>query len=826
LSLRTVIFGGEALEFSGLKRWLERHGDESPQLINMYGITETTVHTTFKRVMNEDLKESTGSVIGKSLANMRMYLLDEHLQPVPVGVVGELYVAGTGMSRGYLEREDLTAERFIPTHYGKPGERVYKTGDLAKYLSDGNIEYLGRKDHQVKIRGYRIELGEIESALLQHEAIKEAVVIATGEAWEDKKLVAYLVGSSSEQLVISDLKIYLKQKLPDYMAPAGFVVMEKMPLTLNGKLDARALPELRKGDGGLAYAIARTPVEEIVVGVFEEVLKLDRVGIYDNFFEIGGHSLLATQAISRIRALFGIEIGVRSIFEETTAASLARRIEDAMSGVERRDVLPLVRAEGKGRLPLSFAQQRLWFLDQLAPNNSLYNISSAIRMEGRLDLEALEKVVNEIIRRHEVLRTRFEVEEEKPVQVIDKWEPHPLELNDLTSLPSEEQEERVVRVAREESEAGFDLGRGPLLRVKVLKLGDEAHVALFTVHHIVSDGWSINILIREVGALYQAYSTGAPSPLEELPIQYADFAVWQRKWLQGEALENQLAYWMRQLGGDLPTLELRTDRPRPAKQTGHGAQRSHLLPRALSNSLKALSLGQGCTLFMTLLAAFKTLLYYMTGQTDICVGTDIANRSHAETENLIGFFVNQLVLRTEFSGNPTFEELLKRVREVTLGAYAHQDLPFEKLVEALNPDREVSRPPLFQVKMALQNAPAESFILPGITLKPVGVMSDTAKFDLLLNLTDTENGLFISLEYSTDLFDESASARITNRFNALLDRIVERRDARLQELVEFLIDEDKREELEKDRELENVLLSKFKSAKRRTISGTSVEAEK
>jgi hypothetical protein len=524
-----------------------------------------------------------------------------------------------------------------------------------------------------------------------------------------------------------------------------------------------------------------------------------------------------------------MEIGVRSVFEHPTVEGLAGRIEAMLRTVEKDDAPPLIRVSRGQRLPLSFSQQRLWFIEQLDPGNAVYNIPGAVRLAGRLDLGALESVVNEIIRRHEVLRTRFEAEEDEPAQVIEEWEWRSLEVTDLADLTVEAREEAVNRIAGEEAGTGFDLSRGPLIRVKVLRLGQEEHVVLFTMHHIVSDGWSMGVLIKEVGALYQAYSmgvAGAVSPLEELRIQYADFAVWQRGWLQGEVLENQLNYWRRRLGGELPALKLPTDRPRPAMQTHRGAQLTHMLPTALSNSLKALSLRHGCTLFMTLLAAFKTLLYYLTGQTDIAIGTDIANRNRAETERLIGFFVNQLVLRTELSPDFTFDELLRRVRKIALEAYAHQDLPFEKLVESLNPDRLGSHSPLFQAKMALQNTPIEELVLAGLTISPVTVMTDTAKFDLLLNLEETRDGLSAALQYNTDLFDDSTSARILDRYHTLLNLIVERPETRLRDLVESLLEEDKHERLEEKSRLKNLRQRKLKNIKRKVIGETYGESEK
>jgi amino acid adenylation domain-containing protein len=821
-SVGMFIIGGEALPPSTVELW--RRIQPDARLINEYGPTETVVGCVACEIPLD--AELTGSVpIGRPIANTRIYLLDRHLQPMPVGVAGEIYIGGAGVSRGYLNRPELTADRFMADPFtDEPGERMYKTGDMACYQPDGTIRYLGRNDSQVKLRGFRIELGEIEARLAQHPAIREAVVLVREDHPADQRLVAYYAG---EEVGDGELREYLSSALPDYMIPAAYVRLESLPLTPNGKLDRKALPapDMRKSKERNGYPAPQTPLEQIVAGIFEEVLKLDRVGVHDNFFELGGHSLLATQVASRMWGALGVEVGVRSLFEEPTVEKLARCAERLMKAEPPGGAPPLVRRPRDGKAPLSFAQQRLWFLDQLAPNNPTYNIPVAVKLEGQLKLEVLQRVLGEIVRRHEALRTRFEAEAGVPLQTIDDWKPQKLECLDLTGLSSEERAREVGRIRREEEETGFDLRRGPLLRVKVVKLGEEEYLLLYTMHHIVGDGWSIGILINEVGALYQAYSGGGLSPLDELPIQYADFAVWQRAWLQGEALENQLDYWRRHLGGELPALELPTDKPRPAVQTYHGAERSRMLPITLSDSLKTLSLKQSCTLFMTLLSAFKILLYYLTGQTDICVGTDIANRNRAEIEKLIGFFVNQLALRSQLSPNSTFEELLRKEREITLGAYAHQDLPFEKLVEALNPKRDANRTPLFQVNMTLQNAPVEELSLPGLKLSQIATATGATSFDLILNLYDTAQGLGASLHYNTDLFEERTSIRILNRFHTLLDRIVERPDARLNELVESLIEEDKREEHVRDSELESVRLQGLKNIKRKAISELSVEAQ-
>jgi amino acid adenylation domain-containing protein len=824
--LQTVIAAGEACGAEIVERW-----GRGRRFIDAYGPTETTVCASLGECETGNKRRPS---IGRPIANTEIYILDREMNPVPVGVRGELCVAGAGLTRGYMGRPELTAERFVPNIFNQEGgARLYRTGDVSRYLWDGKIEYVGRSDEQVKVRGYRVELGEIEAVLNEHRTVRQSVVVAREGEREGKRLIGYVVGD--EEATPGELKRHLRERLPEYMVPEMIVMLKEAPLTASGKIDRKRLPAIndRRRHGGPEYVAPRTPVEEIVVRIIEEVLMLDRVGRNDDFFEIGGHSLSATQVVSRMKNTFGVEIGVRSVFEGPTAAGLARRIEEAIRTGESDEAPPLVRAErasqGGGqkgdRMPLSFAQQRLWFIDQLQPNNPIYNIPGAVRLEGRFDLEVLERVINEIVRRHEVLRTRIEVEKDEPVQVIDEWKHWRLEAEDLTSLTKEQREEEVQRLVREEADTGFDLSRGPLLRVKAIKLDEDEHVVLFTMHHIVSDGWSMEILFKEVGALYRAYSKGEPSPLEELPIQYADFAVWQRKWLQGKALENHLAYWRRQLGGGLTALELPIDRPRPAMQTHRGAHRTILLPITLLDSLKALSLKQSCTLFMTLLSAFKALIYYLTRQTDIIVGTDVANRNRAETEKLIGFFVNQLVLRTELSPNHTFEELLRKVREVTLGGYAHQDLPFEKLVEVINPDRDESRTPLFQVKLTLQNVPAGELSLPSLTLNPITTITDTAKFDLLLDLNETELGLYTSLQYNTDLFEETTIIRMLNLFHVLLGRIVERPEAKLHELIASLIEEDKSEQFKKDRDLEGVLLRKFRSATRRAVGETYVEIE-
>jgi amino acid adenylation domain-containing protein/non-ribosomal peptide synthase protein (TIGR01720 family) len=726
---------------------------------------------------------------------------------------------------------------FFPVFY--PGLEVWP-GDRIKAVCGRRLcaENQINPDYQIEGKVIRRVGDEVNFCYQSPHFQKSFKSIPFYKALFDGRSVVEIADNRVAKSVSVELRSALENRLPNYMVPNAIVLLERLPMTPNGKLDYNALPAPEFGGSGVekGYVGGWRPVEEILLGIFEDILKIDGVGRADNFFELGGHSLLATQVVSRVRDIFGLEMGVKSIFEEGTIERLALRVEEAMRAGDRDEAPPLVKVLREGesgrRLPLSFAQQRLWFIDQLEPGSPVYNIPGAVWLDGELDLEVLESVINEIVRRHEILRTRIEVVEGEPVQVIDEWEPRRLEVEDLSIWPQEEIEEEVRRRARAEARTGFDLSRGPLFRVKVIKLEEGRHVVLYTMHHIVSDGWSSGILVGEVDALYQAYSMGKESPLPELPIQYADFAVWQRGWLQGEVLENQLAYWRAQLGGDLPALELPTDRPRPARETHRGAQHSQMLPATLSDSLKALTLKQNCTMFMTLLTAFKILLYYLTGETDICVGVDIANRNRAGTERLIGFFVNQLVLRSNLIPVMTFEELLRNERESMLQAYVHQDLPFEKLVEALNPARHENRTPLFQVKMALQNVPmmlqnatVEGGSLPRLGIGQIEADTGRSKFDLLLDLQDTEEGLAARLQYKTDLFEERTAVHILNRFHTLLERIVERPDSKLQALVESLAEEENREQLERKSELESVRLRKLKSIKRRTLRETRAEEE-
>jgi amino acid adenylation domain-containing protein len=775
LALRNVIFGGEALEPATLREWVERRGIDTPRLVNMYGITETTVHVTYRPLRREDVFGGSGSPIGRAIPDLRLYVLDPARRPVPIGVPGELYVGGAGVARGYLNRPELTAERFVDDPFA-PG-RLYRTGDGVRWMADGTLEYLGRLDEQVKIRGFRIELGEIEAALAEHPEVREAVVLAREDVPGDRRLVAYVVGGVDA----GDLRAHLRQSLPEYMVPSAFVVLGALPLTSNGKVDRRALPVPELAADADRYVAPRTPVEEVLAGIWAEVLHLERVGVEESFFEVGGHSLLAMRVVSRIRAVLGVEVPLRALFEGPTVGEVAVRVEEM-----RRAELPVLPAvvpvERTGALPLSFAQERLWFVDRLQPGSAVYNIPAALRLAGALDERALERALGEIVRRHEALRTVFTEVDGSPVQEVAPFGGFALPVEDLSGLDGAEREAALRRRAGEEARRAFDLAAGPLFRAALLRLGTEEHVLLLSMHHVVSDGWSMGVLHRELSALYAAYRQGEASPLPELGVQYADYAVWQREQLAGEALERQLSYWRERLAGAPELLELPTDHPRPAVQTFRGAYEQIQLPPALLERLQALGRSEGATLFMTLLGAFQVLLSKYSGSEDVVVGSPIAGRTRKETEELIGFFVNTLVLRTDLSGDPGFREVLRRARQVTLGAYEHQEVPFERLVAELQPERSLSHSPLFQVMFAQLNAVAGAAALPGLEVSAVEEEIESAKFNLFVMFKATDQSLRVGVNYSTDLFERGTVARMLGHLARVLEQVAADADVRLSRL--------------------------------------------
>ena len=779
--LRYLLFGGESGDPRRVRQAL---AEGAPgRLLHFYGPTESTTFATWQHL--RAVAQGDSLPIGRPVANTTLRVVDRHRRPVPIGVAGELLIGGEGLARGYFRRPAWTAERFVPDPWSAAGgERFYRTGDLVRTLAGGELEFLGRFDHQVKIRGYRIELGEIETVLGEHPAVREAVVLALrqGDA-PSARLLAWVVPTPG--LAVAGLRAFLADRLPDYMLPAAFLEIESLPLTANGKIDrtalARSAPRRLVAEHGAAGAdpVPRTPQQDLLAAIWSEVLDVEQIGVDDDFFEIGGHSLLATRVVSQIRRAFQVELPLRAVFEASTLAELAERITAAT----RSRPLPPIRPSDEPSRALSFAQQRLWFLDRLSPGNAFYNVPVNWCFRGRLDLPALAASLDSIRGRHDVQRSRYPSREGQPVQEVSEARPEPLPVIDLTALgPRRRQAAR--RLATEEIARPFDLGTGPLMRATLLWLGNGGSaddpssacpageaVLLLSLHHIVSDGWSVAVLRRELSALYPAALAGRPSPLPPLSIQYRDFARWQRRWLRGEVLAEQLGYWRRQLEA-APLLELPTDRPRPAVQRHRGRIARFEVAAETTAALRSLSREHRVTLFMTLLAAFKALLHRLSGQDDLVVGSPIANRTRAEVEGLIGFFVNSLALRSRPHGGLAFAEFLLRVREVALGAYAHQDLPFEKLVEELQPERDLSRNPIYQVMFALLDGPELSWKLPQVEVERFDTEIATANFDLNVTLVETGGGRLLGFaRYDSDLFEATTIRRLMGCFDTLIEGV-------------------------------------------------------
>ena len=796
IALRALLTGGDRLH-----RW---PGKLFPcPLFNHYGPTENTVVTTFGLVDGSP-GGSNSPPIGRPIANTQIYILDRQLRPVPIGVAGELHIGGVGLARGYLNRPELTAEKFIQNPFSQESmARLYKTGDKARYLANGTIEFLGRLDQQVKIRGLRIEPGEIESVLSQHPAVREAAVIAREDIPEDKRLVAYVVfreqfsnsqpgqpsaarphGSANPEM--EEVRQHLRSKLPEYMVPSAFVFLDRLPLTPNGKIDHKALP---KPDldavSQNGFVAPRTPTEEMLAGIWSEVLQVPEVGIEHNFFHLGGHSLRAAQALARARSAFEVDLGMQDFFEHPTVTALAAKIDNLTTQAKPRTSNgnrgadchsgKFVKIENKKPegLPLSFGQERLWFLEQLQPGQPLHNIPASVRIEGDLDVAALQQSLHEILRRHEVLRMSFTSEKGRPAATLSNIDLLPMPVIDLREIPQQEREADARRLAQNEAMQPFALGRAPLLRAKLLRFDEKEHWLLLTTHHMICDGWSLGVFYRDLSVLYDAFRQKCAPALPELHLDYPGFVSRQRELLRPAMLEKQLAYWEEKLKGPLPTLDLPADRPRPPIQTYRGETQFFALPSSLCAGLRKLSRREDVTLFMLLLAAFQALLNRYTGQEDILLGTPIAGRHWADTENLMGLFLNTLVLRTSLAGEPTFRELLRRVRKTALEAYAHQDVPFEKIVEALPLTRDLSRSPLFQIMFALQNAPVQSAALGDLRLTPLPLGNGASKFDLTLFVEDDGKDLRGSVEFNTDLFDSQTIVRLLGHWQTLLETIVE-----------------------------------------------------
>ncbi|WP_445323298.1 amino acid adenylation domain-containing protein, partial [Photorhabdus sp. S14-60] len=751
--LKILIVGGDVLDPHVIRQVLR---DNPPQqLLNGYGPSEGTTFTTTYRITALS-PEVVRIPIGRPIANTRVYLLDTYGHPVPQGAIGEIYIGGDGVVCGYLNRPELTKERFLPDPFSdEPNARLYRTGDLARYLPDGNLEFLGRNDQQVKIRGFRIEPGEIEAQLLKHPAVSEALVLTLGNG-QDKRLVAYVVAEADEMLV-NHLRTHLSMILPDYMVPAAFVRLDTFPLTPNGKLDRRALPVPGEEDfARQIYAAPLGEMETLLATIWCELLGVERISRYDNFFVLGGHSLLAVRMMNRIAAL-GIEWPLSTLFTFPVLTTFAEAIS-AQFGESDRILPAIVPLSREGQLPLSFAQQRLWFLTQFDGVSETYHIPLALRLHGRLDIAAWQQTLDTLFARHEALRSVFVAVDGQPqIELLPAASGLLMRKYDLRDMP--DVDAQLASLSAQEIETLFDLARGPLIRSSLIQLADDDHVFLLTLHHIVFDGWSVSVLMRELSSLYTAFLAGQPDPLPPLTIQYPDYAAWQRQWLSAERIQSQSDYWRARLVDAPVLLDLPTDRPRPLQQSFAGALLPVSLDAELTQSLKRLSEQQGVTLFMTLLAAWATVLSRLSGQEDLVIGTPSAGRGRQEVESLIGFFVNTLALRMDLSDAPNVTELLARVRQTALAAQEHQDLPFEQVVEIMQLPRQLAHTPLFQVMFAWQNNENTEWRLPGLEVSPVEQVFDVAKFDLELNLFEVEGQIVGYLNYATALFDQATIER-------------------------------------------------------------------
>ncbi|WP_198676439.1 non-ribosomal peptide synthetase [Kribbella monticola] len=788
-----LLLGGENLPGSALTEWRAAHPDVT--IVNEYGPTEATVGSVEYRLRPGDETPAGAVPIGRPVWNTQVYVLDDNLVPVPPGFVGELYLAGVQLARGYLNRPSLTAERFVANPYGVPGSRMYRSGDVVRWNADGVLEYLGRADDQVKIRGFRIELGEIEAALLQQPEVAKAAVIVHKSSTGDQRLVAYVVGASSVDPVA--LRDALAARLPEYMVPSLVIEVDDLPVSPNGKLDRKALPEPDFSSLTTSRG-PRTPEQEILCGLYAELLGLVRVGIDDSFFELGGNSLMATRLMSRIRATLGVELSVRELFEHPTVAGLSTQLDGVTAA--RPPIRVSERAE---QVPLSFAQRRLWFMNRFEGPSATYNNAFAVTLDGALDIEALQAALADVVERHETLRTIFADDNGTPYQVILGAA--------AISLPVANISEDDLS-ARLDEGAGyaFDLSVETPLRTTLFALADDRHVLLITLHHIACDGWSTTPMARDIATAYAARVSGAAPAWTPLPVQYADYAQWQRELLGDEndpdsRARQQIDYWTDQLAGLPDQLELPTDRPRPAVASNRGDVVPVAVAPDLYAELSALAQANHVSLFMLLQAAFATLLTRLGAGTDVPIGTPNAGRTDESLDNLVGMFVNPLVLRTDTSGDPTFEELLARVRETNLSAYAHQDLPFDRLVDIVNPVRSTARHPLFQVMMPYQSDDPAAVELPGLTVSHAPVDSGIAQFDLQLALREGADGLSGHLEFALDLFDRGTASQLVKRFGQVLEQVAEAPDQRISALD--VIGPDERELLvagrnETDREID------------------------
>ncbi|HEX3757326.1 MAG TPA: amino acid adenylation domain-containing protein [Kofleriaceae bacterium] len=777
--LRTVVFGGEALVLHALKPWYARNGERT-ELVNMYGITETTVHVTHRALHAADADRPGPSPIGVRIPDLRLYVLDAHRQPVPIGATGELYVGGAGVARGYLHQPELTAERFIADPF-VAGGRLYRTGDLGRWRADGTLEYLGRNDFQVKIRGFRIELGEIETRLAQVAGVRDVVVAARQDVPGDQRLVAYYVADADDDAdaggMVEALRAHAARELPSYMVPSAYVRLAALPLTTHGKLDRKALPAPE--DSAYARPAYEPPADELerqLAAIWAELLQVDQVGRHDSFFELGGHSLLAVRLASRLRDRLGVELALGALFGQPVLRDLA----DLVRNAARAAVQPIPVIDRTGPVALSPAQQRLWFLTQLEGASTAYHIAGGVRLTGALDRPALHRALARIVERHEALRTRFELVGGRPVQIVRPSAE--LAIDEVCVRDAAE----LAAVTAAHAGRRFELSRELPVRVLVVRIpdgqGPADHVLHVTIHHIVADDWSIGVLLDELSRLYRAFVAGQPDPLPALAVQYGDYAAWQRGRLAGGELDRQTAFWRTQLAGAPTLLELPCDRARPAEQDHAGATLAVALPAALSEQIRAVSRRHGATPYMTLLASWAATLGRLSGQDEVVIGSPISGRNRPELEPLIGCFVNTLALRIDLRGEPTVAELIARTRAQVLAAQAHQDLAFDQVVEAVKPARTLAHTPLFQVLLDWQNAPEGELAMPDLALTPLPAGPAAAHFDLTLTLRDAGDAITGALNYATALFDPATVERHLGHWRSLLEAFVAGDDQRASRL--------------------------------------------
>ncbi|KAF9272600.1 hypothetical protein BGZ68_002271, partial [Mortierella alpina] len=733
-------------------------------VINAYGPTEANVTTAYP--ITSTTSQLHRLPIGRPISNTPHYVLDKHLTPLPLGVVGELYIGGPGVANGYLNQPELTAERFLPDPFSKvEGARMYKTCDLVRYMADGNLVFVGRNDNQVKIRGYRVELGEIETWLARHSQVRESVVLAVGKSNADKRLVAYIVAEPHERLV-RILREYLSISLPEYMIPSAFVRMDAFPLNNNGKIDRRALPKPTSDSHvTCCYVAPQGDLEIALASMWSDLLKIERVGRNDNFFMLGGHSLLAVRLMNRV-SNFGVHMSLSTLFSSPTLCGLAEALGNSVNiQVSTPSVIiPIARGSP---MELSLAQQRLWFLAQMDGLSEVYHVPFASRLRGSLDYAALEEALNALYYRHESLRSVFVTVDGHPhVQLLPYGNGFPLVFRDL----SDEQDKEAITkdLASQECKTPFDLEKGSSIRAQLLRLRADEHMLLITMHHIVTDGWSTSVMIRELSVLYDAFSSGLANPLPPLSIQYPDYAAWQRQSLTQDKLEDQAAYWRETLAGAPVSIELPTDRPRPSQQSFTGSSVAIHFDSQLTSALKSLSQKHGVTMFMTTLAAWSAILSRLSGQDDIVIGTPSANRNHQQLEQLIGFFVSTLALRLDLSEDPSTGQLLERVRKTTIAAQAHQDIPFEQVIEIIQPPRRTDMTPLFQVMFAWQDNDVDTLKFRGIEAVSEDIDYGVSKFDLELFLSEENGEIVGELNYSTALFDYETIDRHVGYLGSML----------------------------------------------------------